>query len=104
MVWVVRVILLLLLGILIVLFIFDYRAKGQRQEAFEALNGMDARVELDKVREITGRDPVDVNATGAITTVTYSWRGGLRKHLLIVRYDSYDKEKGVGYIDALEAR
>ena len=103
-VWIVRATLLLLLGILIVLFIFDYRAKGQRQEAFETLNEMGAQIDLEKVREITGRDPSNVNATGSTTMVTYSWRGGLRKHLLIIHYDFYDEKSGVGYINELEAR
>ena len=56
------------------------------------------------MREITGRDPVDVNASDPITTVTYSWRGGLRKHLLIIRYDGYDENTGVGFIDELKFR
>ena len=104
MAWVVRGIVLLLLVVSIVLFIFDHLAKGQRQDAFKTLEEMGSQVELDKVREITGRDPVDVNASDPITTVTYSWRGGLRKHLLIIRYDGYDENTGVGFIDELEFR
>ena len=101
---VVRCIVGLLLVVTIVLFIFDYLAKSQRQEVFNTLDEMGSQVELGKVREITGRDPVDVNASDAFTSVTYSWKGGLRKHLLIIRYDGYSEDSGVGFIDELELR
>ncbi len=105
-VWIVRAIVLLLLVISIVLFIFDYRAKGQRQKAYETLDemGLGSEVQLKKVREITGRDHTNKKEESGSTTVTYSWRGGLRKHLLIIRYDGYNEESGVGYVDELELR
>ena len=100
----VRCIVGLLLVVTIVLFIFDYLAKSQRQEVFNTLDEMGSQVKLGKVREITGRDPVDVNASDTFTSVTYSWKGGLRKHLLIIRYDGYSEDSGVGFIDELELR
>ena len=88
------------------LFIFDYKAKGQRQKAYETLDGMGlgSEVELKKVREITGRDHTNIKEESGSTTVTYSWRGGLRKHLLIIQYGSYSEKRGVGSIDELETR
>tara|TARA_B100001971_G_scaffold202981_1_gene217360 strand:- start:590 stop:1162 length:573 start_codon:yes stop_codon:yes gene_type:complete len=105
-VWIVRAIVLLLLVISIVLFIFDYRAKGERQEAYETLDemGLGSEVQLKKVREITGRDHTDKKEESGSATVTYSWRGGLRKHLLIIHYSGYSEKFGVGYIDELETR
>ena len=88
----------------IVLLIFDVRAKEQRQKVFETINDMGSQVQLGEVREITGRDSVDKKNEGDITIVTYSWRGGLRKHLLVIRYDGYNEESGVGYVDVLELR
>lgn len=103
-VWIVRGIVLTILVASIVLLIFDVRAKGQRQKVFETINDMESQVQLGKVREITGRDYVDKKEEGDITIVTYSWRGGLRKHLLVIRYDGYNEESGVGYVDELELR
>ena len=102
--WIVRAIVLVIFVASIVLLIFDVRAKGQRQKVFETINDMESQVQLGKVREIIGRDYVDKKEEGDITIVTYSWRGGLRKHLLVIRYDGYNEESGVGYVDELELR
>ena len=103
-VWIVRGIVLVILVASIVLLIFDVRAKGQRQKVFETINDMGSQVQLSKVREITGRDSADKKQEEDTTIVTYSWRGGLREHLLIIRYDGYNEESGVGYVDELELR